>query len=76
MHTLRHGPTMRLVTNHKTNKEKEVTVMKKFQAYKAPKVILAIKDKAAEIVANHYKKYEKDKSIPPAPDWFEEKGEE
>ncbi len=55
--------------------------MEKLQTIEAPKVILAIKNKAEEFVDNHYKEWEKklksqaqkEESIPPAPDWFEEK---
>jgi len=54
---LYHGQkVVNIYTNNKTNsKKKETTLMEKLQTIEAPKVILSIKNKAAEFVANHYK---------------------
>jgi len=69
-----HGQKI-LIINEPLNKPKE-TVMEKLQTFEAPDVIMSIKNKAEEFVANWYKKYSKKKlntqtqekeSIPPAP---------
>jgi len=76
-----YGPRTVIINEPLNNKE---NIMEKLQTFEAPDAIMSIRNKAAEFVANHYKEWEKklktqaqkEESIPPAPDWFEEKGEE
>ena len=59
-----YGPRTLIVNEPLNNKE---NIMEKLQTFEAPDVIMSIRNKAAEFVANHYKQYEKEESIPPAP---------
>jgi len=75
---LYHGQRIvNIYTNNETNnKKKETTIMEKLQTFEAPDVIMSIRDKAAEFVANWYAKHsgkklntqtQEKESIPPAP---------
>ena len=61
MHTMRYGPTMKLVTNTKKSNKGKETVMKKLQSFKAPPIILAATNKIEKAVADWYAKHSKKK---------------
>ena len=58
MYTLRHGPKILVINTKQLNKRKESNML---EATKAPPVILSIKNKAEQFVANWYAKHSKRK---------------
>jgi len=65
MHTLRHGPRIKLVTNtKKSNKKEEVNTMcQKLESYKMPPVIMGIENKAEAAVEKWYRDHRQVRNV-------------